>query len=108
MIPTRPHRPGFPPHRAPRRAAAALVFALAVTTGTPAVTTAAGPPAFPYEMRTGRETALLATGAGLLLAGVLLGSDNEPFTPAQLELPDAAAGGLDIVFAEDGHRYELK
>lgn len=90
MTPTRPHEPRLRPRRAPRSALAALLALLAVTTGPHPRAAAADD--FPYDLDTPRETALLAAGAGLLVTGVLLGSDNEPLTPAQLAQLDP--GGL--------------
>lgn len=97
MIATAPHRTRLRPHAGPRSALATLLALLAVTTGPhPRAAVAAGPADFPYDLDTGRETALLAAGAGLLLAGVLLGSDNQPFTPAQLaQLDPGGVPGLD-------------
>jgi membrane-associated phospholipid phosphatase len=75
----------------------ALLALLAVTTGPhPRAAVAAGD--FPYDLDTPREASLLAAGAGLLAAGVLLGSDNEPLTPAQLaQLDPGGVRGLDRV-----------
>jgi membrane-associated phospholipid phosphatase len=87
MIATAPHRTRLRPHAGPRSALATLLALLAVTTG-PHPHAAAAADDFPYDLDTPREIALLATGAGLLLTGVLLGSDNQPFTPAQLEQLD--------------------
>ncbi len=82
MNTTCPHAHCRRPHHTTRSALAALLALVAVTTGPHPRAAAAGD--FPYDLDTPRETALLAAGAGLLLTGVLLGSDNEPLTPEQL------------------------
>ncbi len=82
MATTRPHAPCRRPHYATRSALAALLALVAVTTDPHPRAAAADD--FPYDLDTPREATLLAAGAGLLLTGVLVGSDNEPFTPAQL------------------------
>ena len=96
MVTISPHAPCRRPHPATRSALAALLALLAVTTGPHRRAAAADD--FPYDLDTPREAALLAAGAGLLLTGVLAGSDNEPLTPAQLaQLDPAGVRGLDRV-----------
>ena len=66
---------------------AATIFTLAAVLALPPVTAHAASP-FPYNLRTGREAALAATGTSLLLTSLILAHDNTPLTPAELAALD--------------------
>ena len=66
---------------------AATILTLTVLLVTAPVTAHAASP-FPYNLRTGREAALAATGTSLLLTSLILAHDNTPLTPAELAALD--------------------
>ncbi len=66
---------------------AATIVTLAVLLAAAPVTAHAAPP-FPYNLRTGREATLAATGTGLLLTSLILAHDNTPLTPSELAALD--------------------
>ena len=66
---------------------AATILTLTVLLVTAPVTAHAALP-FPYDLRTGREATLAATGTSLLLTSLILAHDNTPLTPAELAALD--------------------